>query len=129
MKLENRKLLSLVNAVSSSPFSYLAAGLLYLFLVIMGLLPATPDGPDLIHFDKVIHWGAYGVFGALLFVNRNSPDWYLGPACILATLQEATHLGIVARHFEWLDVLANMAGIVCAWFIVRRVRLFLGINA
>ena len=115
-----------VSAVFNSPFTYLAAGLWFLFLVMVGLMPATPEGPDLPHVDKLMHWGAYGVFGALLFINRKSRDWYLVPACMLALLQEASHLGIAERQFEWLDFLANGAGIISAWFIIRRFGKFLG---
>ncbi len=117
-----------VSAVCNHPLSYVAAGLWYLFLVGMGLMPDTPDGPDFLHADKVIHWGAYGVFGALLFMNRRSPDWYLAPAIVLAMLQEATHLGVSERSFEWLDCVANGAGIVSAWVVVKRFGRVLGIE-
>ncbi|MEM6601011.1 MAG: hypothetical protein AAF649_06470 [Verrucomicrobiota bacterium] len=107
---------------------HVAAGMWYLLLVIIGLMPVASDGPDLPHLDKVLHWGAYAVFGALLFVNSKSPNWYLGPACALAMLQEATHLVISERHFEWLDWLANCAGIISAWLVVRPGRKIFGIG-
>jgi|GEM_PF-5880758 len=91
-------------------------------------MPDTPEGPELPHFDKVVHWGVYGVFGVLLFMNRKLPDWFLWGACILAMVQEATHLGVSERSFEWLDWLANCAGITSGWFVIRHYGKYLGID-
>jgi VanZ family protein len=92
-------------------------------------LPATPPVP---HLDKVLHFGAYGILGALLgggwTVAGRTPPWplLLGLALLLAGLDEYRQSRIVERHADradWLaDALGASAGFYFAAHLVRRSR-------
>lgn len=108
-----------VSAVCKARWWWMLAGIWYGILFLAGVMPQVQSVSVVEHSDKLIHWAAYAFFGALLFLNRRLPMWYLLPALTLSAIQEATHLIVETRKFEWLDVLANGVGIVSGWIFVR----------
>ncbi len=109
------------SAVCKGWISLGLAAIWYLLLFILGMMPETPDAPgflDFEHMDKLVHWGAYGLWGVLLFMNGKLPVWVLLPACLLALVQESSQILVAQRSFEWLDWTADSLGILSGWLVM-----------
>ena len=94
--------------------------LLVLATVTFSLMPAPPEGPTLIN-DKVLHASIYFVL-ASWFAGIYLSSRYLRIAVLLLLLGGAIELLQLvggARMGEWLDMLANAAGILAGLVLAR----------
>jgi VanZ family protein len=97
-------------------------------VVIAVLAGATelPPTPRVDHFDKVLHFGAYFVLGALLGVGwvlagrRPGRGWLLLLALLLGTTDEVRQARMPERSGEVGDWLADAAGATTGLFLASR---------
>ncbi len=83
-----------------------------------------PDGPDLIpHFDKVAHFGAYGLLGLLLAHAVRATGLPLAAAVALGWLYGASdefHQSFVpGRSVELLDWVADALGVLAGVYLFK----------
>jgi len=82
---------------------------------------------DVLNFDKLAHVIIYFILGVLIFKNYqlklfgNLNRYYvLNIAVILASLDEAHQVFITNRSVSALDLSANIAGLVIAFFLFSK---------
>ncbi|CAN5850976.1 hypothetical protein BH23GEM9_BH23GEM9_17880 [soil metagenome] len=86
-------------------------------------LPATPAVP---HLDKVMHFGAYGVLGALLgfgweVTDRQVPwPWLLALALLVGAADEYRQFFIEQRSGEFADWVADALGVSAGFLLAVR---------
>ena len=103
-------------------------------LTVLSLMPADDldlDGPDIPYLDKWAHFGFYGVaavLGALYLWERKRPDPVPGKSLLFLGIALAVYgmiievlqgIGGQDRSAEWLDLGANILGIVSGAWISR----------
>ena len=83
---------------------------------------------DILNFDKLAHIAVYFILGVLIFKNYklglfSNLNKYnvLNLAIILAALDEAHQVFITNRSVSVLDLSANIAGLIIAYFIIVRI--------
>jgi VanZ family protein len=87
-------------------------------------LPATPP---VLHLDKALHFGAYGVLGALLgfgwLYAARRPPWavLLGLAVLLGGIDELRQARIVEREADWADWIADAVGATVGFYVALRI--------
>lgn len=73
--------------------------------------------------DKVVHFGLFFIFALLLFLSaythKNSLIWIV-PVIIGIIIEIIQHLMGMGRTFDLLDITANTAGAVLAYFVIRK---------
>lgn len=92
-------------------------------LIVAGSL-APVFGPALMPgFDKIEHFSAYfalTILGSAVATSEGMP-WVVARAMLLGLAMEAAQaLFTKTRSADWADVLANTAGVMTAWWLVRR---------
>lgn len=100
-------------------------------ILLGGILSPIPPYSPFKHADKVMHLLG---FGAVSFTARiafiRAPAWLLwGILLIFAPLSELLQHTLVSplRSFSWLDILANLTGVVFAamgWWVLTRLYTF-----
>lgn len=99
-----------------------------LTLLLGGILSPIPPYSPFPHSDKAMHllgFGAVSLTARIAFIR--TPDWLLwGILLIFAPLSEVLQYIFVhpLRSFSWLDILANLTGVVLAaisWWILTRI--------
>lgn len=100
-----------------------AAISIFLCVLGAGCLPnplAGQTGPDVVlPVDKILHFLAYGIWAWIVFSDPKSRGWWIALLVLLALFQESSQVYIGSREFEWLDWVADSAGILAAFAWVR----------
>jgi VanZ family protein len=108
-------------------FSILVAS----FIVFLSLIPASriPDSAffDISFLDKIVHFCMYAFLGWVALLEKRCPYAGLRPVVflllsifILSTLIEVLQATVVStRSAEWLDLFANMLGLIFSYFAYR----------
>ena len=98
------------------------AGLIYW----LSSLPTVP-APEVPYIDKVAHFGAYGVLGALLAFAAHRSRVPLAAAVVLGVLYGASdeihQMYVPGRSADVLDWCADAAGVLAAAYLYTRWRL------
>jgi VanZ family protein len=90
-------------------------------LVIGTHAPLTPSQPDVSHFDKLLHFSAYGVLAVLAFCCLRSHR-LVARICVLglavclpiaAAIDEVTQIAVPGRDANLYDWIADVLGIAC----------------
>ena len=99
-----------------------------LAVLLGGILSPIPPYAPFPHSDQVMHllgFGAVSLTARIAFTR--APAWLLwGTLLIFAPLSEVLQYTLVSpfRNFSWLDILANLTGVVLAaisWWVLTRV--------
>jgi len=103
-------------------FLKILAWLWLLAIVILSLTPQNSVDIGLDHIDKLFHFLVYGLATGITFMaypkNKNSHLIFALFSFSLAI--ELCQLLTITRSFEWLDLCANLAGILLASLVARR---------
>lgn len=87
---------------------------------------STVPGPEVPYFDKVAHFGAYAVLGALLAFAAHRSRAPLAVAVVLGLLygasDEVHQMFVPGRSPDVLDWAADAAGVLTACFLYTRWR-------
>ena len=100
-------------------------------ITVLSLVPAwlfPPSLPGVPGMDKAVHWGMYGVLGALQrWAAAGSGKWERRWTLPLAgaaygLMLEGAQRGLAGsgRAFSWGDAAANLAGVVVGWWWAGR---------
>jgi len=95
-----------------------------LAIVVASLAPG-PELPSGVTVDKIGHCGAYfllALFGSGLVPQPGLPRVMLRTFLLGLSLEAAQALLTGTRTADWLDVIANTAGILAAWWIAHHGR-------
>ena len=88
--------------------------------------PTLPVEPRFPHFDKVAHFGAYAVLGALLAFAADRSRTPLAAAVLLGVLYGASdeihQMYVPGRSPDVLDWAADAAGVITACYLYTRWR-------
>lgn len=113
--------------------NFLPAFLWFIVITVLSLLPGNsiPDfsWADLAGFDKVAHLSVYAILMILIgfgakqqkIEEKYTPKLiYLlaGYGILIELLQNMMYLG---RRFEFLDIIANIIGLILGYIVARRV--------
>lgn len=106
--------------------AFAPAAIWALFILWVGSIPslAIPGGLPL---DKVGHFGAFAVLGALLALGlhlagtRTSIAWPLAAGILVGVIDELHQRGVVGRTADWKDLIADAAGCAVALWLTRTV--------
>lgn len=100
-----------------------AIGLLVAVIVVGSLAPARL-APELMGLDKLNHAAAYFALTALGAGIAETSLWRVAVrAFLLGLVLEGTQaLWTADRAADWMDLLANAAGILAAWLMLRASR-------
>jgi VanZ family protein len=113
-------------------FSILLAG----FIVLLSLLPGNkmPHSSlfSIPYFDKFVHFGMYGSLGIVALLEFRCRQICLKKELLLlflifslSTLMEVLQSAVVAtRLAEWLDLIANLFGLIAAYAAYAFFRVF-----
>lgn len=91
----------------------------------LSLTSSPPEIPGVLGWDKLLHAGAYGLLALLvaqlLVLYFQQSIFATGLFCTLygALVEVLQLIGDTGRMFEWLDILADVVGIVLACVIFR----------
>ena len=94
-----------------------------LFIGFMSLRQS--EGPGIEHLDKVMHFGAYGVFAVLgFFTSKNTKTFFF--VCIAIILYggflEWAQSYVVDRQMSLYDFVANSAGVLVGATMVQLIK-------
>ena len=78
--------------------------------------------------DKLAHFAAFAILSVLVYIAltkptriaRNPHAWATGLASLYALSDELHQRMVPGRTFEWSDLLADMAGIIAAQWLLSR---------
>ncbi|MEN8155789.1 MAG: VanZ family protein [Bacteroidota bacterium] len=108
-------------------FSILLAG----FIALLSLLPSSsmPDSSlfSISYLDKIVHFSMYGFFGFVSLLETRCKERCLRLHMLLliiifimsTTLEVLQATVVASRSAEWLDLLANLSGLVAGYFAYR----------
>ena len=109
-----------------TPASHIAKFLLLLAIgfILWGALSANPPrAGGLFDLDKLNHFGAFFLLALLTdyaLLQGNLIWKKMAPLLCFGLSIEVMQYGVGYRHFEWLDLIADAAGLLC--FLAVRVR-------
>jgi len=88
-------------------------------LIVAGSLMPAPQVPDTGLSDKLGHLLGYGLLTVLgLYAYARGTAWVLGGVFALGVCLELAQTFTPTRTFEWLDILANGAGVLLGLALV-----------
>lgn len=99
--------------------SHIAKFLLLLaigFILWVALSANPPRAGGLFDLDKLNHFGAFFVLAALTdyaFLQANLIWQKMAPLLCFGLSIEVMQYGVGYRYFEWLDLIADAAGLLC----------------
>ncbi len=96
--------------------------LLVLVIVVASLVPQNAS-ISVAGSDKIGHFAAYFALTVLCsaIVTARKLPWVLALTIVLGLALEALQAMVTdTRSADWADVLANMTGVLTAWWLVRR---------
>jgi VanZ family protein len=107
-----------------------------LLIYVQSGLPGPERLPDVRFLDKILHFGAYGLLGALFYRAyctlplKNSPNLLIlisiASAILYGVSDEIHQYFVPSRNADIMDVVANMIGSICGvyfyhlWRILRK---------
>jgi VanZ family protein len=109
-----------------SLLAYLPAAAWAVIIALAAGAAQLPPTPQVAHFDKVLHFGAYFVLGALLGVGwlvagrRPGRGWLLLLALLLGASDEVRQARLDHRSGDVTDWLADAAGATMGLFLATR---------
>ena len=104
-------------------WAWIGATWLLVLIIVAGSLEPDVGSAPVAGFDKIGHFSAYFALTFLgsAVVTIDRVPWVLARAMLLGLAMEAAQaLFTKTRTADWTDVLANTAGVMTAWWLVRR---------
>lgn len=126
-----KKLIELVRKLRRIALFKLSARAVTITLMLIGLWVATKqlELPSNIPLsDKLIHLGVFFGFAVLMDLGiERKPFWlWKGlPLFLYGIGIEITQIFIPYREFSWLDIIANILGVI-VYFVIKRIVKFYG---
>ena len=117
----------MLNYLFQYKFSILLAG----FIALLSLLPSSsiPDSSlfSIGSLDKMVHFSMYGFFGLVALLESRCPQPCTIPHLVLiisifglsAFIELLQATVVASRSSEWLDLVANAAGLVAGYIAYR----------
>lgn len=111
-------------------FSIFLAG----FIALLSLLPdsSIPDSSlfSISYLDKMVHAGMYGSFGFVALLEHRSRSPRINVQLLLllvifsisAVIEVLQATVVASRSAEWMDLLANLSGLLLGYLAYRLVR-------
>lgn len=95
---------------------------LVMVVIVLSLIPPPPTVVSIEHIDKVKHFIAYlvlmGWFGQIYHAPRQRFYFLIGFLLLGVLLEVLQGMGEV-RQADWLDAVANGAGVLVAWQLTK----------
>lgn len=109
-----------------TPYLLTVACAVAIALLMLGPVGEAP--PPFPHFDKIVHVGAFAVLAfPLCFANSRHAAWVLPAGFIYGAVIELVQ-PYTGRTSDWLDLLADAAGLGLGWIIARGTSRALGLR-
>lgn len=95
-----------------------------LIILYLSLMPQISTPINFNHLDKLLHFGSYGLAAILVILAYPKINHYM-PTILLFSFSlmiEIAQLFAVNRYFEMADLVANLAGILLATYLMKLLR-------
>lgn len=95
-----------------------------LIILYLSLIPQISTPINFNHLDKLLHLGSYGLVAILATLAYPKINCYVSTILLFSFgfMIEIAQLFAVNRYFEMADLVANLAGILLATYLMKLLR-------